>query len=57
MVADEREGWIERSAAEYERIMELSWKRIEDVAETWEKEKGRTFNPMLIGPMKGKKLT
>lgn len=57
MVTDEREGWVERSVAEYERIMELSWKRVESVAKMWGKEKGRSFNPILIEPMMGKKLT
>ncbi|KAH7110545.1 Alpha/Beta hydrolase protein [Dendryphion nanum] len=56
IVADEREGWVERSVAEDERIMETSWRRCEALWESWKNVEGRPFVPLKIEPLKGKKL-
>ena len=56
MVADEREGWIERTVAAHESILETSWKRCEALVQSWEGQKGVGFNPLAIEPLKGKKV-
>jgi hypothetical protein len=56
MVADEREGWVERTVAENEKITELSWKRCELLVESWKDFKGKVFSPLDIEPLKGKSV-
>ncbi|KAL6703957.1 hypothetical protein ACN47E_008895 [Coniothyrium glycines] len=57
MVADEREGWVERTVAENEKVMEWSWRRCEKLWDSWKKESGKPFLPLRIAPLDGKKLT
>lgn len=57
MVADERAGWVERTVAENERIMEWSWKRCEQLWESWAQKRGKPFLPLKIAPLTMKKLT
>lgn len=57
MVADERDGWVERSVGDNEKILEYSWRRCEDLWESWKNEKGKPLLPMKIAPLEGKKLT
>lgn len=56
MVADEREGWVERTVERHEEIMELSWERCEALLESWSGERGSTFAPLEIEPLKGKSM-
>jgi hypothetical protein len=56
MVADDREGWVERTVAEDERMNEISWKRVEVLWESWKVESGKSFNPLKIEPLKSAKL-
>jgi hypothetical protein len=56
MVADEREGWVERTVAEQEGITETSWRRCEALVNSWEGKKGVGFTPLDIKPLRGKKL-
>jgi hypothetical protein len=56
MVADEREGWVERTVAENERITEISLKTCEALVASWEDFKGKSFAPLDIDPLKGKSL-
>jgi hypothetical protein len=56
MVADERQGWIERTVAEDEKIMETTWRRCEALVASWEHMRGKPFFPFAIDPLKGKKL-
>ena len=57
MVADERAGWIERTVAENEKFMETTWRTCELLVESWKNQRGRSFNPLGIDPLKGKKMT
>ena len=57
MVADERQSWIERTVAEDEEIMELSWRRCEGLLESWETQKGNEFAALNVPPLEGKTLT
>jgi hypothetical protein len=56
MVADEREGWVERTVAENERIMDITPKRFEALLTSWEDFKGKSFAPMEIDPLEGKSM-
>jgi hypothetical protein len=56
MVADERDGWVERTVAEDEKVTELSWKRCEALVESWKNFQGMQFSPLEIDPLKGKSM-
>ncbi|ORY15434.1 Alpha/Beta hydrolase protein [Clohesyomyces aquaticus] len=56
MVADERDGWVERSVAEEEKLNERSWTRCELLWDAWAGKKGEWFLPLKIAPLEGKKL-
>jgi hypothetical protein len=56
MVADERDGWVERTVAEDEKITELSWKRCETLVESWKDNRGKVFSPLEIEPLQGKSV-
>lgn len=57
MVADDREGWVEKTVTDYERVMETSWKRCEALIKSWESQRGRAFSPLAISAFTGKNLT
>jgi carboxylesterase type B len=52
MVADERDGWVERTVGEHERLVENSWRRCEALVESWDTMRGKEFSPFFIEPMK-----
>jgi hypothetical protein len=56
MVADERDGWIERSVAEHEKLTETSWETCEVLSASWESQKGKSFSPLDIEPLKAKSM-
>lgn len=56
MVADERDGWTERTVAEDEKLTELNWKRCEQLWEAWKDQRGKWFLPLKIEPLKNKKM-
>ena len=56
MVADDRDGWVERSVAEDEKITELSWKRAEALWESWKGMEGKWFSPIQIKPLEAKSV-
>jgi hypothetical protein len=56
MVADEREGWVERTVAEHENITEIIWRTCEVLIKSWNNKKGTHFLPLEIEPIVGKKL-
>lgn len=56
IVADEHEGWVERTVRQDEEITELSWTRCELLWESWETKRGAAFYPMKIACLDGKKL-
>jgi hypothetical protein len=57
MVADDREGWVERTVVEHERLLEWGWERSDALCKSWESQKGKEFRPLDIEPMKGKPKT
>lgn len=58
MVADEREGWVERSVKEHEELVGWGWERCEVLWESWGVGKGRTgFRPMEIEGLRGRGMT
>ena len=56
IVADERQGWVQRTVAEDEKIMETTWRRCEALLESWEKKQGTPFLPLQIEPLRGRKI-
>jgi hypothetical protein len=59
MVADEREGWVEKKVREVEEALEWGWGRCDLLVESWEagKMKGRGFRPLDIEALRGVKKT
>ena len=55
MVADERDGWVERSVEEHEKVVDNSWRRCEALIESWDSMRGKHFSPFQIEPMKANK--
>ena len=46
MVADEREGWVERRVDRVERDLEWGWGRSEALVESWGEMEGRGWSPL-----------
>ena len=46
MIADERDGWVERTQAEHEKISRLKFDRLERLWESWGANKGQSFLPV-----------
>lgn len=55
MVADERNGWADRSVEQVERDLEWGWGRCEELVESWKTMKGRHFNPLGLEILEGVK--
>ena len=55
-VAELRDGWVERTVAEDERVTELSWKRVEKLYDAWSAAKGSQFRPLSIDPLLKKRF-
>jgi hypothetical protein len=56
MVADEREGWIERTVADHGKITETSWRTCETLFASWQGKMGKAFSPVDIEPLGGKSM-
>jgi len=58
MVTDERDGWVERTVGEHERMVEWGWKRCEMLWESWKAREGRAdFKPLEIEPLRAMRMT
>ncbi|KAF2710740.1 hypothetical protein K504DRAFT_489761 [Pleomassaria siparia CBS 279.74] len=55
MIADEREGWVERSVGKDEALNERSWDRAETLWEAWKEKNGNWFSPFKIEPLENAK--
>lgn len=55
MVADERDGWVERTVGQHEKLVENTWRRCEALYQSWDSMRGKEFSPFDIDPMKVKK--
>jgi len=55
MVADERDGWVQRTVEEHEKVVDNSWRRCEALVESWDSMRGKHFSPFQIEPMKANK--
>ncbi|KAF2734885.1 alpha/beta-hydrolase [Polyplosphaeria fusca] len=56
MIADEREGWIQRSAKQDENLCGRDWARCELLWESWKGMQGKWFQPLKIEPMRKSKV-
>lgn len=52
MVADDRDGWIERTQEEHEKISTTSFKRLEDLWHIWSEKAGERFLPLDLASLK-----
>ncbi|KAG9185962.1 hypothetical protein G6011_02518 [Alternaria panax] len=55
MVADERDGWVERTVCQHEKLVDNTWRRCEALYQSWDIMRGKEFSPFGIDPMKAKK--
>ncbi|KAF2845240.1 alpha/beta-hydrolase [Plenodomus tracheiphilus IPT5] len=56
MVADENSGWTEQTVAENEAVSETTWKRCEQLWDSWDDKRGTSFQPMKTKAFERKKL-
>jgi hypothetical protein len=54
MVANEREGWVERTMAEYEKMSRVAWKRLDSLREAWSERKGKEWMAMDVTALMSK---
>jgi hypothetical protein len=52
MVADEREGWVEKTLPEYERMSGIEWARLDELWDAWQEKKGQSWLPLDITTLK-----
>ncbi|KAF2033437.1 alpha/beta-hydrolase [Setomelanomma holmii] len=52
MVADEREGWVEKTMREYEEMSKVEWKVLDELWEAWEEKKGAEWFPLNMVSLK-----
>jgi hypothetical protein len=52
MLADEREGWVEKSMSEYEKMSRVEWSTLEELLEAWAEKKGEEWFPMNMVALK-----
>lgn len=57
MVADERDGWVERSVKQVENDLEWGWKRCEELVRSWKEMKGAAWGPLDLECLSGAKKT
>ncbi|KAH7089867.1 Alpha/Beta hydrolase protein [Paraphoma chrysanthemicola] len=48
MLADEREGWVEKTMVEYEKLSRLSWSTLDDLLEAWDDKRGQQWYPFNL---------
>jgi hypothetical protein len=52
MVADEREGWVEKSLEDYEKMSGTEFRRLDELWETWQERKGEMWLPLDMVALK-----
>ena len=52
MLADEREGWVEKTMSEYEKMSRVEWSTLEELLEAWAEKKGEEWFPMNMVALK-----
>jgi hypothetical protein len=49
MVADDREGWVEKTLPEYEQMSSVKFSRLDALYEAWGVKKGLLWQPLKLG--------
>ncbi|KAJ4987018.1 carboxylesterase [Stagonosporopsis vannaccii] len=57
MVADDREGWVERAVQQVEKDLDWGWGRCEQLVKAWEGMRGRSWTWMDLECLRGVKGT
>jgi hypothetical protein len=52
MVADEREGWVQKTMREYEEMSRVDWGRLDKMWEAWGEKKGAAWVPLDVARVK-----
>ncbi|KAF2826387.1 alpha/beta-hydrolase [Ophiobolus disseminans] len=52
MVADEREGWVEKTMEEYETMSRVKWDRLDSLWQAWSEKKGAKWVPFDMAALK-----
>jgi hypothetical protein len=52
MVADEQEGWVEKTLPEYDIMSRVEWSRLERLYEAWDEKKGERWRPLDLIALK-----
>jgi hypothetical protein len=52
MVADEREGWVEKSLEEYQRMSGTEFGRLDKLWEVWQEKRGELWLPLDMVALK-----
>jgi hypothetical protein len=53
MLADEREGWVEKTLLEYEKISRVGFSRLDILWDAWSAKKGQQWLPLdMVALMK-----
>ena len=47
MLADEREGWVEKRVKEVEGMLEWGYGRCEELVKSWEGKRGESWGTLL----------
>jgi hypothetical protein len=52
MVADEREGWVEKTMREYEEMSRVRWDRLNELWDAWGEKAGERWVPLNLVKVK-----
>lgn len=51
MVADEREGWVEKTVSDYEKMSGVAMDRLEELWDAWGEKRGEVWLPLDIAAL------
>jgi hypothetical protein len=52
MVADERDGWVERTYLEHDKLSPVKFERLDMLLEAWSEKKGQSWLPLNTAALK-----
>lgn len=52
MIADDREGWVEKTLPEYEKMSSVEFSRLDVLWEAWQDKKGEKWSPFDLAALK-----
>lgn len=52
IVADEREGWVEKSLSQYEKMSGVAFGRLDELWDAWKEKQGEAWSPVNLAALK-----